>query len=342
MGELGPVYLLRPEHLPHDSGEIDALVGRLLTPRLRRLAAEARGSGADPALAALRTALALVALEPDRLLTGAPEPLESAGNRANDEAFGIVRADGDRGQLLLHSSLHGYELLLDDALAAGTDLGARDWAGLRGGFDRLLEQLGAVPPGGRGGRRFPPPAGAGERDALRRWVRGHHVFMVLIQGLVVALNRLLRAPDAAAGGRIDVRAARPALEVAVALMRASRSALQFAGDFSIQDYERIVRPTLTPPHAPPGMSGLRWRDHEHMVHLLSRLGPVLTALPEPLHPLRAELRRAIEATYDAHALVCSRFVGEQRPSLLMSPASAQSAVYVLQRFKRNRVRNVPL
>jgi len=60
-----------------------------------------------------------------------------------------------------------------------------------------------------------------------------------------------------------------------------------------------------------------------------------------LLPLRARFRAAYSAVYDAHRLVCARFVGEEATSLLMTPKSKQSAVGVLARYQRVRLQHIP-
>lgn len=83
-----------------------------------------------------------------------------------------------------------------------------------------------------------------QRVALQRWHAGHHVFFVLIQGIIVALTRFERA--LAAG---NITAAREALRVASVLMVASAAAMRFAGMYSRTAYDDAVVPTMSPPNA---------------------------------------------------------------------------------------------
>lgn len=320
-------YLLQPERLPAHRGE-------LASGGLAAVLNDMAGLHQRPdsvALEAARKALHQLGLGPDRFTPVRDDPNESQGNKANDLAFRIVRVQGDVMPLLVHSALQGFVALLDEAVTGGSDLDSEQWGRLRAAFTAMFSIL-----AGQGGE--PPPVGdmeptrltaGSERDALVRWTRGHHVFMVLVQGLVVSLNRFRK--DLASG---DVAGAASALKTATVLMGGSEAALRFTGDYSYSAYEKSVRPTLMPPVAPPGMSGLRWRDHEHMVALLTEMRPVFAQLQEPvLREQRDAFHAAIAHAYDAHKLVCGSFVGHETTSLL----SKKSAVEVLDNFKKGRL-----
>ena len=125
--------------------------------------------------------------------------------------------DGERAAILLHTTLKGAELLLDDAVRSGTDIALEHWHALRHGFAALLGHLTGLPAPSPGTDPGPGPRGADGRpsDALRRWVRGHRIFMVLIQGLVIAVDELA---DTVARAESDQAA--EALDLAASLMRA--------------------------------------------------------------------------------------------------------------------------
>ncbi|KDA42836.1 hypothetical protein [Frankia sp. BMG5.23] len=330
-----PVFrLLRPEHLPSPAATRELMLAAV--PDVSATLAATLQESEGTVLAAVREALALVPL-PAGTVEGGPDAAESTGNRDNDGAFAIVRVDGDRHRLLVHTVLTGYEVLLDDVLRSGSGLDAAQWTRLREGFAALLAHLTGFDATVLGGHRpVPLRAGAGSSDALRRWIRGHRIFMVYIQGLIVAVDELADAVKRAAADQ-----AMTALELAVTLMLASESALRFAGDFTPEEYENLVRPTLTPPVAPAGLSGLHWRDHEYLIRRLAESGRLLAGLDPALVPLRARFREAYAATYDAHRFVCARFVGDEAGSLLMTPKSKQSAVGVLAHYKRVRLQQVP-
>ncbi len=327
--------LLRPERLPGPA-QVRAYVSGS-APDLPAELADAARADAAAALDALRAALTTVPL-PAGTSPVRDDPGESGGNRDNDQSFDIVRVDGERAAILLHTTLKGAELLLDDAVRSGTDIALEHWHALRHGFAALLGHLTGLPAPSPGTDPGPGPRGADGRpsDALRRWVRGHRIFMVLIQGLVIAVDELA---DTVARAESDQAA--EALDLAASLMRASEAALRFAGDFTREEYQDLVRPTLMPPAAPPGLSGLHWRDHEHLVKRLAEVRQLLAGVDPTLVPLRAAFREAYAAAYDAHRFVCARFVGEDVGSLLMTPKSKKSAVGVLTQYKRVRLQHIP-
>ena len=206
------------------------------------------------------------------------------------------------------------------------------------GVDHLLDWCAdpGIPP-----RPRPVPVPAGRRepaqyDALRSWVRGHHLFMVLAQGCAMACSCLGDHAE-----RDDTDGALVAAGVATALMWASRGALKYAGDVAQPEYNAEIRPTLMPPVAPPKMSGLRWRDHEALVRELvgSATGWAWLARRDAV-PLAA-FRDALDETYDAHRGVCEHFVGGQSPSLLANSSSTRSAVGVLNQFRQIRLAQLP-
>jgi hypothetical protein len=324
--------LLQPEHLPQGRDEFSKP-----SPLAALCDSIARQHGQSPdseALAAAREALRQLESSLGDFHSVENSPREAPGNRANDLAFHIVRVEGNTLPLLVHSTLQGLVALLDEALTGGTDLEPRQWGKLRWAFSTLFHAL-----AGRWEEPAPAPPlkpplkiEEGERDALRRWTRGHYVFMVLVQGLVVVLNGFRRELESA-----NLTGARAALGMATVLMWGAESALRFTGDFTFNAYEKSVRPTLMPPVAPPGMSGLRWRDHEHLVEVLSSLRPVFLNLDPSLQQQRDEFHAAMSHAYESHKFVCSSFVGTERTSLLMTERTEKSAVEVLDHFKRVRL-----
>jgi hypothetical protein len=167
---------------------------------------------------------------------------------------------------------------------------------------------------------------------LRRWVQGHHVFLILIQGLIISLNCFESAfNDDAREESLN------ALELATALMDGSSAALHHAGDFPSVVYEETVRPTMMPPNVPPGMSGILARDHRHLIKLLHSQRPLYGALEPTLKQKYNEFVTAFGRAYDAHKLVCAHFRGGERPSLLNGEAE-QSGVELLEELKRSRLK----
>ncbi|NTX16520.1 hypothetical protein HUA76_37685 [Myxococcus sp. CA056] len=301
---------------------------------LEPLAALHRRSAEDQAIFAARDSLSRLGLGDGDFTPVVDDPEASQGNKDNDQAFAIVRVEGRVVPLLVHSTLHGFVTLLDEALTSGTDLEPEAWGRLRHAYSVLFDMLLDRPVDREGAAALPPPrsTASGERDALRRWTRGHYVFMSLVQGMVVVLHVLRE--DVEAG---NLEAARSDLERVTALMNGAEVALRFTGDYSYTAYEKSVRPTLMPPVAPPGMTGLRWRDHEYMVKVLAGLRPIFAGLPVELEEAREAFYQSVARAYDAHKTVCASFVGTERTSLLMAERTEKSAVELLEHFKRVRL-----
>lgn len=331
-----PFVLARPEDLPTTVPAIEAARPR----GAHALAARLSQPGAHTDLRALLEAVRAARGELGRTdgTRIADDPQESRPNRDNDEAFGIERHRGEPLSLLLAALLAACEGALEVVDDQGTGLDADDWQDLVDGFDVTARWTAsprrepgplAVPPAGTVRRTSP-------RDGLRRWVRGHHIFMVFAQGCALALSGMAAAE---ADGDRDTAAA--AAAVATRLMRASRAALRFAGDATDAQYQQEIRPTLMPPVAPPQMSGLRWRDHEALVRALGTAGSAWASLGAERPELLEAFRSALDATYDAHKGVCRHFVGGESPSLLATERSQRPAVGVIDQFHRMRADLLP-
>ena len=160
--------------------------------------------------------------------------------------------------------------------------------------------------------------------------QGHYVFMTIIQGMIISLNFFTHHsnhPD-------NEENINHYMHITAMLMWGSEAALKFAGDFSNFAYDSEVRPTLSPPIAPPGMSGLYWRDHEFFIKkIIFKLKPVFSNPPHFLEEAVNSFREALACVYDAHKLVCTKFVGHTESSLI----SKKPAGVVLQNYKKNRM-----
>lgn len=168
--------------------------------------------------------------------------------------------------------------------------------------------------------------------AARRWLRGHQIFLVLTQAMLVALAGLDEtSPEPA---RLQ------AIERLTALMVASSAALQLTGDFAAEIYDDVIRPTMAPPFMPDGFSGLFSSDHRMLVSRLRDLRPLLDFGDGKLAQARRELVASFAAVYDSHIAVCSRFVGADRKSLLMNDKASCNAIEQLTKFKNSRLRLV--
>ncbi|WP_405959462.1 hypothetical protein OG235_50520 [Streptomyces sp. NBC_00024] len=331
-----PFLLGRPEELPATGPRIrDAAAGRAAQV-LGRLS----GPGARDSLAGLLSAARTARDELTPTGTGpvGEDPEESEANGDNDLAFGIVRTRGPAAELLVDAGVHALIGILEVAADHGSDLDAPTWQRFLGGFDALFGWLAdpgrapavsAMPAAG-------PPAAPAPQDALRRWVRGHHVFMVFAQAATTAARVLQNSAEHA-----DPGAAAAAAAATVELMRGCHGALAYAGSANRDQYNEQIRPTLMPPVAPPKMSGLHWRDHEALIVELGRSGPAWQWLEARRPGLLGEFRHVLGEAYDAHRGVCGHFVGDMAPSLLATQRSSRSAVGVLSQLRRVRLGALP-
>jgi hypothetical protein len=326
--------LLRPKDLP-DNTDVFAASADQPAAKLLDVVANAilTTSGAETRR--------LVHLAADELATVvdlevvADDPTESASNRALDRAFGIVRVRGDGIQLLRYTTMRAYRDLLDEQRQSRTTLPLAAMRDLHTAFRQLFGVLSGTGPPDRPPSRDPVLGSqhATHGAAMRRWNRGHHVFMALVQGLVIGTSTLsvhLRHQE--------LDPTRDALRFLASLMRGSAVALSFTGDFPYSEYERRIRPTLLPPMAAENLSGLRWRDHEYLIKQFARLRPWLADVDHRVEPELREFTDALDSTYDAHKNVCAHFIGTSKKSLLMSPTTHKSAVDVLDSLKHARTR----
>lgn len=266
-----------------------------------------------------------------------PSDKQVADADSHDEYCRIKRvADTDTLHVITKATLCAYEALLKDALTSGSSLTPKQWGDLHTAFRSLLHLM---------GQHEPVPkswvnqeimngshSGLDQRGAIRRWIQGHHVFLILIQGLIISLNCF----ESACNDDV-LEEGLSALELATALMDGSSAALHHAGDFPTSVYNETVRPTMMPPNVLPGMSGILARDHRHLVKLLHSQRPLYGALEPALRQKYNEFVAAFGCTYEAHKLVCAHFGGRERPSLLNDKAQ-QSGVELLEELKHNRLK----
>ncbi|MEU9035657.1 hypothetical protein AB0D45_12280 [Streptomyces sp. NPDC048352] len=331
-----PFRMGRPEELPGTLDEVRAAAAARAGEAVRGLARPGARTDLDALLAQVRQTRA--ALAPAGTVPVGDDPAESEANRDNDLAFGIVRTRGPVTELLVDAALAALVGILEVAADRGSHLDEPAWERLLGGFDALLDWL-ADPHSAPRPRPVPavaPPGPPVHQDALRRWVRGHHVFMVLAQGCALA-TACMR--DSAARG--DLPGAEASAAAAEALMRGCQGALLYAGDANREQYNQQIRPTLMPPVAPPKMSGLHWRDHEVLIKELARSREAWEWLAARGSVRPAAFRAALGEAYDSHIGVCDHFVGDQSPSLLAAQGSSRSAVGVIGQFRKIRLSSLP-
>ncbi|QDT78265.1 hypothetical protein Mal35_16970 [Gimesia maris] len=172
-------------------------------------------------------------------------------------------------------------------------------------------------------------------DALDRWKRGHKVFFLLLQGLIVNLRRFQSAVN---NDRYDE--ADRCLQAANQLLSGTARVMKYTGDFSKKQYETDVRPTMCPPYTIDGFSGLLSRDHAELLQVIRDLRPVFASLPTSLAHSRRIFFDKLSTVYDCHVYVCERFVGSDAGSLRMNESTEKSSTEVLKTFKENRLKPI--
>ena len=230
-----------------------------------------------------------------------------------------------RSAAILRAALRDGHSLLDDAALARIGQGIMLCFALATG---IVPAPLALPP-----RRAGPTTDVAA--ATRRWLYGHHIFLVVTHGLVLALDRVIAAADA---GTPDDQA--DAIAVFAFLLDISADTLGFTGDFDAGVYDRVVRVAMAPPHMPEGFSGVFSSDHRYLVRRLREARPMFEAIGVSLPVAHAGVVASMTRLYDNHKSVCARFVGVDRTSLLMSPATDETAIGQLEKFKWSRLRNL--
>lgn len=248
-----------------------------------------------------------------------------------DRFFGVSRSASGVPEMFAHSAAIAYRTLLADTLEFGTDLDAARWNELCAGLEATIRF--AVGADRRPPPEFAVPPGWRNRDPHRRWRSGHQVFFPLIQAILVGLRCFAHAVFAE-----HTAEARESAIFTTDVMRSSARALEFAADFSPSAYAQEVRPSMTPPGTPQGLSGLMSVDHHLMIDCFHEIQPIARNLTGDLRTVFDEFVASVQDTYAAHVHVCDRFNGNHVISLRMSHAHSLPASEVLAQMGRARVK----
>ncbi|AZQ75081.1 hypothetical protein EKH77_31520 [Streptomyces luteoverticillatus] len=149
----------------------------------------------------------------------------------------------------------------------------------------------------------------GPGDALRRWKLGHQLFHLLLTTMNSTLDDTLATVGAARWGSVPHGLGRLR-----ALYDAATATMAYASDFPASVYANDVRPTMEPPFAPPGFSGMLNQEHQVMTEraraLTAALGGLSPLTPSlaMIHHEAALLRAAQRRNRKAHAEICERCV----------------------------------
>lgn len=165
---------------------------------------------------------------------------------------------------------------------------------------------------------------------LAIWREFHWAFFLNVQGLIICLARF---EAQLSSGRL--KAAETELATASVLLTASAAAMELAGAFPRDVYEKTVRVSMTPPSvASEDFSGLMSWEHGVLLTIWRRLRPSFAKLPEELEGAHADFVRAYRHLAVSHTGVCAKFVGEDAGSLRFGD---RGAVETLRRFGRSRL-----
>lgn len=143
--------------------------------------------------------------------------------------------------------------------------------------------------------------------AVRRWKLGHQAFHLLLVTMNAQLDQAVRLLRQGEQERTVA-----VLDDLTRLYRAATALMRYASDFPREEYETLIRPSMMPPWASPGFSGLANRDHAAMLERLARLRLALREHDCGDTPQVAAAGRRLGAAQKDnranHMLVCRKFV----------------------------------
>lgn len=175
---------------------------------------------------------------------------------------------------------------------------------------------------------------------LHVWKKGHGVFLVFSQALIISLDRFL-----AAIGNDQLDQAKVDLETTTELMYASGAAMKLTGNFTREKYESEIRPTMTMGNPlslvqSENLSGLMMWDHSYLINVIckQKLLPIMKTIPSSLECEHEKFVRAYKwGISDGHKSICAEFGGGEIGSLIAASESS-AAIKTLEKFEKSRVK----
>jgi hypothetical protein len=175
---------------------------------------------------------------------------------------------------------------------------------------------------------------------LQIWKKGHWMFFVFSQALIISLNRLVAA---IANDQIDQ--AKIELETTAELMYASGAAMKLTGNFTREKYESEIRPTMTIGNPQSlveseNLTGLMMWDHDYLINVTckQKLLPLMKTLPSILEAEHEKLLLAYKhGISDGHKSICAEFGGGETGSLIAASESC-TAIKTLENFENSRIK----
>ena len=161
------------------------------------------------------------------------------------------------------------------------------------------------------------------------WKGFHWSFFINVQGLIISMLRFEQSM-----AREDIELARIELKTAANLMLASAASMELAGDFSREEYELYIRPTMMVPHVQSDdFSGLMFWDHAYLMTIWKKIQPRFKNMPLALQSEQDEFISAYMVLSKSHKKVCSKFGGNEIGSLR---SNRTTAIKTLEKFEQNR------
>jgi hypothetical protein len=330
-----PFILGCPENLPTTEREL-APSAPMARQVLENLEACPQPKNLEQYLGTLREVMAQLACAATGLMIN--DPRENQENRDNDFAFGIERHQGDSVALMVNAALNAAIQSGELVQRSGTSLDHSEWSDMMSAAQVILQTIASPRLMPEYRVMFQAPKSKVEeddQDPLRRWVRGHLLFMVLCQGISLCTNLLISAAHDK-----DLELACAQANRLIQLMNISRITLEFATDLNSQQYVSQIRPTLMPPIAPPKMSGINWRDHVVMIRSMRQSTEAWNFIEQTYPQLAERMRTILAQVYSAHRGVCEKFVGEENTSLLATENATYTAGQVLENLKKSRLKYI--
>ena len=142
---------------------------------------------------------------------------------------------------------------------------------------------------------------------IQRWHVGHRMFFVVVQSLIIALQRFDKEPT------------EDRLDDITELLAGAGVFMQYSADFVSGDYT-AVRDSMA--DIDPDFSGAFSADHAAMLKAF----PVVRQSGPQYVKAYARFQLALETVFKAHAFICRRFVGEEG-SLANDQKTAWRTVY---------------
>ncbi|MDJ0572188.1 MAG: hypothetical protein QNJ53_24530 [Pleurocapsa sp. MO_192.B19] len=161
------------------------------------------------------------------------------------------------------------------------------------------------------------------------WQDFHWSFFINVQGLIISILRFESLM-----AREKIQLAKIELKTASSLMSAAAASMELAGEFSREEYEQYIRPTMMPPKVQSDdFSGLMFWDHAYLMKIWKKIQPRFKNMPLALKSEQDEFILAYMTLSKSHKEVCSKFGGNEIGSLR---SQNTTAIKTLEKFEKNR------